>query len=111
MKLKLETKNSRILKFMDENGSINQIEALQELGVMRLASRINDLRDSGYAIETKMNTKKVTLTGEEFAKIASKVANDIAFEEGISKAMEFTFFAAKLTALIFCNDDEEEKEE
>lgn len=54
MKLKLETQNSRILKFMDENGSINQIEALQELGVMRLASRINDLRDSGYAIETKM---------------------------------------------------------
>lgn len=58
----------------------------------------------------QMNTKKVTLTGEEFAKIVSKVANDIAFVEGISKAMEFTFYAAKLTALIFCNEGEEDNE-
>ena len=58
----------------------------------------------------QMNTKKVTLTGTEFAKIVSKVANDIAFEEGINEAMKFTFNLAKLTALIFCNEGEDDNE-
>ena len=58
----------------------------------------------------QMKTKKVTLTGEEFAKVVSNVANDIAFEEGISEAMKFTFHVAKLTGLIFCNEEKENEE-
>lgn len=40
----------RVLQFMQEVGSISQIEALNELGVMRLASRISDLRKQGIDI-------------------------------------------------------------
>ena len=44
------TQNQRILNYIDEFGSITQFEALQDLGVMRLASRISDLRQLGYPI-------------------------------------------------------------
>lgn len=46
------TQNDRILDYMDEHGSITQLEAIQELGVMRLASRISDLRRMGFPIES-----------------------------------------------------------
>lgn len=36
---------------MDTFGSITQLEALQDLGVMRLASRISDLKKQGYPIK------------------------------------------------------------
>lgn len=41
------TQNQRVLDYMEETGGITQIEALRELGVMRLASRISDLRKRG----------------------------------------------------------------
>jgi hypothetical protein len=44
----------RILKYMQDFGSITQFEALKDLGVMRLASRISEMKLSGYAIEKKM---------------------------------------------------------
>ena len=44
------TQNERILDYIDKFGSITQLEALQDLGVMRLASRISDLRRLGYPI-------------------------------------------------------------
>lgn len=44
------TQNDRILEYIEEFGSITQIEALSEIGVMRLASRISDLRSLGYNI-------------------------------------------------------------
>ncbi len=44
------TQNQRILDYMSENGSITQIQALSELGVMRLASRVSDLKKQGYPI-------------------------------------------------------------
>lgn len=44
------TQAQRVLDYIREFGSISQIEALKELGVMRLASRIADLRRSGYDI-------------------------------------------------------------
>lgn len=45
------TQTQRLLDYMMEFGSITQIEALQELGIMRLASRISDLKKQGYAIK------------------------------------------------------------
>ena len=50
------TQNQRILDYMDKHGSITQIEALRHCGVMRLASRISDLKSRGYAITGKMIT-------------------------------------------------------
>lgn len=44
----------RILGYMKEFGSITQYEALADLGCMRLASRISELRTSGYPIEKQM---------------------------------------------------------
>lgn len=44
------TQNQRILNYLDEFGSITQFEAMRDLGIMRLASRISDLRKQGYEI-------------------------------------------------------------
>lgn len=44
------TQNERILDYINRFGSITQLDALQDLGVMRLASRISDLRSEGYPI-------------------------------------------------------------
>lgn len=46
----------RILRFMREHGSINPMQALNQIGCMRLAARISDLRKAGYQIEDKMVT-------------------------------------------------------
>lgn len=48
------TQNQRILDYMDENGWITQLEAIRELGVMRLASRVSDMRKRGYKITSEM---------------------------------------------------------
>ena len=50
------SQNERILKYMDEHGSITQYEAMMALGVMRLASRISDLRRLGYPIVSEFET-------------------------------------------------------
>lgn len=47
------TQNQRILDYIGEFGSITQYEALRDLGVMRLASRISDLKKQGYPITSK----------------------------------------------------------
>ena len=44
------TQNDRILDYIDQFGSITQYDALRDLGVMRLASRISDLKRLGYPI-------------------------------------------------------------
>lgn len=38
------TQSARVLQYMKDFGSITQYEALKDLGVMRLASRISELR-------------------------------------------------------------------
>ena len=48
------TQNDRILSYIGMFGSINQIQALSDLGVMRLASRINDLKRMGFPIRKRM---------------------------------------------------------
>ena len=47
------TQNKRILEYINEFGSITQLDALRDIGVMRLASRISDLRKQGYSIISK----------------------------------------------------------
>lgn len=43
---------------MEQFGSITQLEAMKDLGVMRLASRISDLRRLGYPITSEVDTVK-----------------------------------------------------
>ncbi len=52
------TQNERILNYIEEFGSITQLDALRDLGVMRLASRVSDLRSKGYNIISKTEAVK-----------------------------------------------------
>lgn len=52
------TQNQRIIEYMDKFGSITQLDALRDLGVMRLASRISDLRRMGFAIDSSVERIK-----------------------------------------------------
>jgi len=47
------TQADRVLQYIMTFGSITQYEALQDLGVMRLASRISDLKRLGYPIQSE----------------------------------------------------------
>ena len=42
------TQCERILKYLDDFGSITTYQAFKDLGIMRLASRIHDLSERGY---------------------------------------------------------------
>ena len=44
------TQNDRILDYMHKYGGITPLDAMRDLGVMRLASRISDMRSLGYPI-------------------------------------------------------------
>ena len=48
----------RILKYIEEQGSISQLEALEHFGCMRLASRMSDLKKMGYNVTRRMEKKK-----------------------------------------------------
>ena len=47
----------RILRHLEERGSITTLEAM-EIGILRLASRINDLRRAGHKIISTYVTGK-----------------------------------------------------
>ena len=50
-----------ILEYMKLFGSINPMQALQECGCFRLASRISDLKKQGYTIVSKRVNYKTVL--------------------------------------------------
>ena len=52
------TQCQMVLEYMRQFGSINPLEAIRDIGCMRLASRINDLKDQGFAIGRRMKTSK-----------------------------------------------------
>ena len=52
------TQCDKVLEYIRQFGSITQLEALSDIGCMRLASRISDLRQQGYAIGRRMKTGK-----------------------------------------------------
>lgn len=52
------TQCERIVQYMNDFGCITQLDALSDLGVMRLASRISDLKKSGVPIQKEMVSAK-----------------------------------------------------
>lgn len=50
------TQAQMVIDYIREFGSITPLDALRDLGVMRLASRISELKKNGYAIESKPET-------------------------------------------------------
>lgn len=61
------TQNDQILKHL-KKGPITPMEALNDYGCFRLASRINDLKNAGHNIVTDM----VEQDGKRFAKYRLK---------------------------------------
>ena len=56
--MRLTTQKYQILNHLQSGKNITPLEALDQFGCMRLASRINELRDEGYPIETKIMSDK-----------------------------------------------------
>lgn len=52
------TQTEQVLSHIMEYGSITQLEAMEEFGIMRLGARIWDLRAAGVPIVTETETKK-----------------------------------------------------
>ena len=52
------TQRDRILRHLQDYGSITQMDAIRDYGIMRLASRVNDLRRDGVPIVTEVVTGK-----------------------------------------------------
>lgn len=52
------TQAERVLGYIEEFGSITQLDALNDLGVMRLAPRISDLKKLGYPITSSVEAVK-----------------------------------------------------
>ena len=52
------TQCDRILRHLNDHGSITSLEAMSEYGIMRLASRITDLKGMGYPILSERVTGK-----------------------------------------------------
>ena len=52
------TQCDRIVRHLQDHGSISSIEAIGEYGILRLASRINDLKAKGYRIVSETKTGK-----------------------------------------------------
>lgn len=48
------TQNQRVLDYLTEFGSITPLEALRDLGIMRLGARVFELRAEGHMITTDM---------------------------------------------------------
>ena len=63
------TQNDEVLAMLREHRSgITAMEAMKELGIMRLAARVNDLKDAGHHISSEM-VKRQTRYGS-FAHVA-----------------------------------------
>ena len=52
------TQCERILRYMEENGSITPLDAMREFGCMRLGARIWDLKKAGKRIIKTSQTAK-----------------------------------------------------
>jgi hypothetical protein len=50
---KIMTQKERILRHFNDKGSITALEAMKEYGIMRLTSRICELKDEGYNIKSE----------------------------------------------------------
>ena len=52
------TQKEMVIKYINDFGSISPLEALSDLGIMRLASRVTDLKKDGVKIVKAMEKSK-----------------------------------------------------
>ena len=60
------TQCDRILRHLESGGSLTAAQAMQEYGIYRLASRINDLKKRGVPIQSERQAAK-TATAKKSA--------------------------------------------
>lgn len=48
------TQEERVIDYLSKNLTINSIQALNELGIYRLASRVSNLKKQGHNITSRM---------------------------------------------------------
>lgn len=74
------TQTGRILRHLNDYGSITPLEAMEQYGIMRLGARIWDIKQLGYNVVT-MTEKAINRYGEpvHYARYALKRegSNDI----------------------------------
>jgi len=51
--MKTLTQKERIIRHLKDKGSITSLEAMREYGIMRLTSRVCELKDQGYKIRSE----------------------------------------------------------
>tara|TARA_R100000654_G_C2637683_1_gene121164 strand:+ start:444 stop:695 length:252 start_codon:yes stop_codon:yes gene_type:complete len=57
-KMKKMTQKERVVRHLNDKGSITSLEAMKEYGIMRLTSRICELKDEGYKIRSEFVSSK-----------------------------------------------------
>ena len=56
--MKTLTQKDRIIRHLNDKGSITALDAMKDYGIMRLASRISELKDEGYNIRSEFVSSK-----------------------------------------------------
>jgi hypothetical protein len=56
--MKTLTQKERIIRHLKDKESITSLEAMKEYGIMRLTSRICELKDQGYNIRSEFVSSK-----------------------------------------------------
>ena len=51
-----QTQCQKILRHLEDHGSITTLDAFRDYGILRLASRMNDLKREGYSIKSEIMT-------------------------------------------------------
>lgn len=69
------TQTEKIVRHMQDYGEITTMEAIQEYGIMRLASRISDLKREGVPITRRM-VKGINRYGEPVCYAAYSLEKD-----------------------------------
>ena len=70
----MATQCELILKDLKKGRKVNPLKALDKYGCFRLSARINDLRDRGYNIKTKMVDNE---TGtKQFAEYSLEISDE-----------------------------------
>lgn len=66
------TQTEQVLEYMKTHGSINPLQAMQNLGIMRLSARIWDLKASGVQVETIQKKRKTPVGVKQWAEYKLK---------------------------------------
>lgn len=54
----VDTQYDKVLRYIDEHGSITPMEAFSEFGITRLAARVNELQRKGIVLSRAMESGK-----------------------------------------------------